>query len=71
MRIYVASSWKNEYYPEVVLRLRESGFDVYDFRNPPSGGNGFHWQDVSDKWLDWTPVEFFGNVRVVRRLIGE
>ena len=56
-RIYVASSWRNEYYPEVVQKLRDSGFDVYDFRNPPSGDEGFHWCNVSDKWLDWTPEE--------------
>ena len=57
-RIYVASSWRNEYYPEVVQKLRDSGFDVYDFRNPPSGDEGFHWCNVSDKWLDWTQEEY-------------
>ena len=36
--IYVASSWRNGYYPEVVAKLREAGHEVYDFRNPPSGG---------------------------------
>ena len=35
-KIYVASSWRNEYYPEVVAKLREAGHEVYDFRNPPS-----------------------------------
>ena len=39
--IYVASSWRNEYYPEVVAKLREAGHDVFDFRNPPSGDPGF------------------------------
>lgn len=63
MRIYVASSWRNEHYPEVVLRLREAGFDVYDFRNPPSGDEGFHWYNVSDKWLDWTPDEYRDNLK--------
>ena len=57
-RIYVASSWRNEYYPEVVQKLRDSGFDVYDFRNPPSGDEGFHWCNVSDKWEDWSPAEY-------------
>ena len=61
-RIYVASSWRNEYYPEVVQKLRDSGFDVYDFRNPPSGDEGFHWCNVSDKWLDWTPEEYRENL---------
>lgn len=32
--IYVASSWRNPYYPEVVNRLKAEGHDVYDFRNP-------------------------------------
>ena len=40
-KIYVASSWRNEYYPEVVEKLREAGHEVYDFRNPPSGDPGF------------------------------
>ena len=40
-RIYVASSWMNPYYEQVVKRLREEGHEVYDFRNPPHGGNGF------------------------------
>ena len=61
-RIYVASSWRNEYYPEVVQKLRDSGFDVYDFRNPPSGDEGFHWCNVRDKWLDWTPEEYRDNL---------
>lgn len=61
-RIYVASSWRNEYYPEVVQKLRDSGFDVYDFRNPPSADEGFHWCNVSDKWLDWTPEEYRDNL---------
>lgn len=62
MKIYVASSWRNEYYPEVVKKLREEGFDVYDFRNPPSGDEGFHWYNVSEKWLDWTPEEYRDNI---------
>ena len=34
MNIYVASSWRNAYQPEVVARLRSEGHSVYDFRNP-------------------------------------
>lgn len=45
MRIYVASSWRNEPYPQVVDALRADGHEVYDFRNPP-GGTGFSWQQV-------------------------
>ena len=53
-KIYVASSWRNPYYPEVVKRLREAGHEVYDFRNPPQGGSGFHWTDVDQDCADWT-----------------
>ena len=53
-RIYIASSWRNKYYPEVVRRLRAEGHAVYDFRNPPGGGSGFHWTDVDENAPNWT-----------------
>ena len=52
--IYVASSWRNPYYPEVVKRLKAEGHDVYDFRNPPHGGSGFHWTDMDENAPNWT-----------------
>ena len=48
-KIYVASSWRNDFYPEVVEALREVGHDVYDFRNPPSGDGGFKWSNGLQK----------------------
>lgn len=42
-RIYVASSWRNPYQPNIVDRLRMAGHEVYDFRNPPNGVPGFAW----------------------------
>ena len=57
-RIYVASSWRNPYYPEVVKRLREAGHDVYDFRNPPHGDNGFRWTDIDENAPNWTFEEY-------------
>ena len=62
MRIYVASSWRNTYFPEVVRALRNAGHDVYDFRNPPSGDPGFHWTDVDTACADWTPGEYQANL---------
>ena len=56
--IYVASSWRNEHYPEVVTQLREAGFDVYDFRNPPSGDPGFKWGNVDPSYMEWTPQKY-------------
>ena len=56
--IYIASSWRNPYYTGVVERLRKEGFDVYDFRNPPHGGPGFHWTDVDENAPSWTFEEY-------------
>lgn len=56
--IYVASSWRNPYYPEIVNRLRSEGHDIYDFRNPPHGGNGFRWMDVDPNAFSWTFQEY-------------
>ena len=53
-RIYVASSWRNPYYPAVVTRLRAVGHEVYDFRNPPHGSPGFHWTDIDPDAPNWT-----------------
>jgi len=57
-KIYVASSWRNTYYPDVVKRLLEAGHEVYDFRNPPHGGHGFHWTDIDEKAFGWGVEEY-------------
>lgn len=59
-RIYVASSWRNPYYEQVVRRMREEGHEVYDFRNPPHGGAGFHWTDMDENGPNWTLEEYAG-----------
>lgn len=56
MRIYVASSWRNAFQPSVVDALRADGHDVYDFRHPPTdgdGADGFSWREVDPTWQDW------------------
>lgn len=57
-KIYVASSWRNEFYPSVVETLRNDGHEVYDFRNPPTGDEGFKWGNVDPDYMDWTPQEY-------------
>ena len=57
-KIYVASSWRNKYFPAVVEALRAKGHEVYDFRNPPHGGNGFRWTDIDKKALEWSFDEY-------------
>ena len=55
MKIYVASSWRNTYQQAVVKLLRHLGHDVYDFRNPAPGTNGFAWSAIDADWQSWTP----------------
>ena len=62
-RVYVASSWRNQYFPEVVKRLREAGHEVYDFRNPPHGGAGFHWTDIDPDAPNWTYAQYAEGLR--------
>lgn len=53
MKVYVASSWRNEQQQAVVAALRSAGHEVYDFKNPP-GGTGFGWRKVTDEPLPWS-----------------
>lgn len=62
MKIYVASSWRNEKQPDVVRAIEEAGHEVYDFRHPSMGpgarGQGFHWSQIDPNWKRWTPIQF-------------
>lgn len=62
-RIYVASSWRNGFYPEVVAALRAAGHEVYDFRNPPGGDEGFRWSAVDPGYMEWSPDEYREQLR--------
>ena len=60
MKIYVASSWRNDFQPGVVARFREDGHQVYDFKGPGDGwGNGNHgpggfgWGEIDNDWKSW------------------
>lgn len=53
MRLYVASSWRNELQPGVVERLRQAGHEVYDFRAPAPGEDGFRWSEIDPAWQSW------------------
>lgn len=57
-KIYVASSWRNEYQQDVVEFLREYGHEVYDFKNPPHGKGGFAWSDIDKNWENWDTQEY-------------
>lgn len=57
-RIYVASSWRNVVQPGVVVALRRCGHEVYDFRNPAPGANGFSWSEIDPDWQAWTAEQY-------------
>lgn len=58
MKVYLASSWRNEAQPTVLAALRAAGHEVYDFKNPRPGDKGFHWSDIDPAWKTWTPTQF-------------
>ncbi len=64
-KIYLASSWRNVYQPEVVRALRQNNHLVYDFRNPTvdfpnpnQDAHGFHWSDIDSEWQSWSPAQY-------------
>ena len=58
MKIYLASSWRNEFQPEVLRYLLNLGHEVYDFRNPSPGDTGFSWAEIDPLWKDWAPWDY-------------
>lgn len=57
-RIYVASSWRNQWQAAVVRRLRTAGHQVYDFRAPPHGLGGFGWGQIDSEWEGWSAEKY-------------
>jgi hypothetical protein len=59
MKVYVASSWRNEVRQQATVRaLREAGHHVYDFRNPSPGDTGFGWRQCATKEQLASPALF-------------
>jgi nucleoside 2-deoxyribosyltransferase len=42
----------------MVTWLRSLGHEVYDFRNPTTGDNGFSWREIDPGWLHWTRDQY-------------
>ena len=66
MKIYTASSWRNEYYQGVVDWLKSDGHEVYDFRNTistPGKSKAFNWEKIAINWENWTPEEFAHSIK--------
>lgn len=45
-KVYVASSWRNQHYDRVIEALKIAGHQVWNWREPPTGGNGFGWHQT-------------------------
>lgn len=54
-KIYLATSWRNPYYPDILQKLMAAGHEVYDFRDPRYA---FKWGEIDANWQDWTPDQF-------------
>jgi hypothetical protein len=52
-RIYVASSWRNPHHVDVIRQLTDTGYDVYDYRNPLRSRR-FIWSEADPEWKAWT-----------------
>lgn len=63
MKLYVASSWRNHYYNEILRTIKDSGHECYDFRNPAPQSMGFHWTSVDRNWKNWNVKEFVVGLR--------
>lgn len=57
-KIYVASSWRNQHQNSVVHALKAMGHEVYDYKNPEPGNEGFNWSQIDLMYFKWTPKEF-------------
>ena len=57
MKIYVASSWRNQVQEYFVFNLKQLGHLVYDFKNP-NGEKGFSWSDIDPDWKNWTTQQY-------------
>lgn len=68
MKVYVASSWRNDKQGAAVATLRDHGHEVYDFKSRGSGWGragddtsetpAFGWSAIDPNWKQWTPEEY-------------
>lgn len=56
--IHINQSSDKKYYITVTSENRAGIIQVYDFRNPPNGSNGFAWSDIDENWLNWSTEDY-------------
>lgn len=60
--IYVASSWRNAFQPQVVAFLRKQGHDVYDFKNSPNE-MAVKWDVIDPNYKNWNLKDYQSALR--------
>lgn len=68
--IYLASSWRNPIFFDVLGDLRGDGHRVYNFRAPLPSNYGFSWDQIDPKWRSWTAAQYLEALRTPRAQEG-
>ena len=64
LKIYLASSWRNKHFENLLNALRIQGYDTYDFKHPENNElSGFSWEKVDKDFDKWTCRNFKENLR--------
>jgi len=72
MKVYVASSWRNLLQQGVVGALKAAGHEVYDFKNPGPGKEGFSWKQINPNWsIDRPAVIPFEHRRMLEHPVAQ
>lgn len=59
LKIYLASSWQNKEYEQVLNTLRLEGYETYDFKHPENKElSSFDWEKLNKKYNRWTCSDF-------------
>lgn len=59
LKIYLASSWQNKEYEQVLNTLRLEGYETYDFKHPENKElSSFDWEKLDKKYNRWTCSDF-------------
>lgn len=73
MKIYLASSWRNPAQEQTLHALRDSGFVVYDFKNPAPDNKGFSWSATGVRLNEegkCSPMHLEGGLRRHKAQLG-
>ena len=58
-KIYLASSWQNKEYEQVLNTLRLEGYETYDFKHPENMElSSFDWEKLDKEYYRWTSSDF-------------